>query len=297
MPAPAIRINQLTKDFRIGMRGVKLRAVDNVSLEIGDNQIFGLLGPNGCGKSTTMKIVLGLLEPTAGDCAIYGVDSRSVRSRGNVGFLPEAPYFYKFLSGRELVRFYARVCGVPKSEVGDRTEETLKLVSMEQAAHRRVGTYSKGMLQRIGIAQALVHDPKLVVLDEPTAGVDPIGSHAIAELIVGLKERGKTVMLCSHLLAQVEGVCDRVAIMSRGKLVLEGGVDELLEREDQRSLVVRDYNPAAEAEIRAVLAKHGSALESVAAPRISLDRLFLEHTDGAAIGSGQDVAEKPGGAR
>ncbi|MEO0796481.1 MAG: ABC transporter ATP-binding protein [Verrucomicrobiota bacterium] len=294
MSEPAIRIKELTKDFRIGVRGVKLRAVDNVSLEIGDNQIFGLLGPNGCGKSTTMKILLGLLEPTRGECAIYGTNSRSVKSRNNVGFLPEAPYFYKFLSGRELVRFYARVCGVAKDEIGDRTESVLELVSMQNAAHRRVGTYSKGMLQRIGIAQALVHDPKLVVLDEPTAGVDPIGSHAIAELIIALKERGKTIMLCSHLLAQVEGLCDRVAIMSRGKLVLEGGVDELLEREDQRSLIVRDFNAEAQAEIEAVLEKYGSKLEKVEAPRISLDRLFLAHTDKEAIGSGQDVKEKEG---
>ncbi|GHB97109.1 ABC transporter ATP-binding protein [Cerasicoccus arenae] len=292
MSEPAIRIKNLTKDFRIGVRGVKLRAVDNVSLEIGDNQIFGLLGPNGCGKSTTMKILLGLLEPTKGECSIYGINSHSVKSRLNVGFLPEAPYFYKFLSGRELVRFYARVCGVPKSEISDRTEDVLTLVSMQNAAHRRVGTYSKGMLQRIGIAQAVVHDPKLIVLDEPTAGVDPIGSHAIAELIIALKERGKTVMLCSHLLAQVEGLCDRVAIMSRGKLVLEGGVDELLEKEDQRSLIIRDFNPQAQAEIEAVLAKYGSKLDKVEAPRISLDRLFLENTDGAAIGSGQDVNDK-----
>ncbi|WP_269539196.1 ABC transporter ATP-binding protein [Cerasicoccus fimbriatus] len=292
MSEPAIRINNLTKDFRIGVRGVKLRAVDDVSLEIHDNQIFGLLGPNGCGKSTTMKIVLGLLEPTRGECSIYGVNSHSVKSRINVGFLPEAPYFYKFLSGRELVRYYARICGVAKDEIGDRTEEVLKLVSMENAAHRRVGTYSKGMLQRIGIAQALVHDPKLIVLDEPTAGVDPIGSHAIAELIMALKERGKTVMLCSHLLAQVEGVCDRVAIMSRGKLVLEGGVDELLEKEDQRSLIIGDYNAEAQKEIEAVLEKYGSKLMKVEAPRISLDRLFLQHTDAAAIGSGQDVKDK-----
>ncbi|WP_309384558.1 ABC transporter ATP-binding protein [Cerasicoccus frondis] len=294
MSEPAIRIKDLTKDFRIGVRGVKLRAVDNVSLDIYDNQIFGLLGPNGCGKSTTMKIVLGLLQPTRGECSIYGVDSHAVKSRNNVGFLPEAPYFYKFLSGRELVRYYARICGVAKDEIGDRTEEVLKLVSMENAAHRRVGTYSKGMLQRIGIAQALVHDPKLVVLDEPTAGVDPIGSHAIAELIVALKERGKTVMLCSHLLAQVEGVCDRVAIMSRGKLVLEGGVDELLEKEDERSLIVGDFKPEAQKEIEAVLAKYGSQLRKVEAPRISLDRLFLQHTDSAAIGSGQDVSDKEG---
>jgi len=278
MTAAAIQIKSLTKDFRIGMRGVKLRAVDDISLEVGDNQIFGLLGPNGCGKSTTMKIILGLLDPTRGSCSIYGVPSSSVKSRRDVGFLPEAPYFYRYLSGRELVRFYARICGLAKDEIDDRTEDVLKLVAMDEAAHRRVGTYSKGMLQRIGLAQAIVHDPRLVILDEPTAGVDPIGSAAIAEMIRSLKERGKTVLLCSHLLAQVEGVCDRVAIMNRGKLVLEGPVDELLEQRNQRSIVVENLPANAEAAIRKVLAEHGAELISVGAPRISLDRLFLQHT-------------------
>lgn len=279
MSEPAIQINGLTKDFRIGMRGVKLRAVDDVSLSVGDNEIFGLLGPNGCGKSTTMKVILGLLEPTRGDCSIFGVSSASVKSRAHVGFLPEAPYFYRYLTGRELVKFYARICGVPKSEIEDRTQDVLKLVSMDEAAHRRVGTYSKGMLQRIGIAQAVVHDPRLVILDEPTAGVDPIGSAAIADMIRSLKQRGKTVLLCSHLLAQVEGICDRVGIMNRGKLVLEGKVDDLLERRDMRSLVVEHFSESAETEIRAVLEKHGAKLVKVEAPRISLDRLFLQHTD------------------
>lgn len=278
MSEAAIRIDNLTKDFRIGMRGLKLRAVENLSLTVEDNQIFGLLGPNGCGKSTTMKIILGLLEPTIGECFIYGLSSRSVRSRHDVGFLPEAPYFYKYLSGRELVRFYAKICGVPKSEIGDRTEEVLKLVNMDEAAHRRVGTYSKGMLQRIGIAQSIVHDPRLVILDEPTAGVDPIGSHEIAEMILSLKAQGKTVMLCSHLLAQVEGICDQVAIMNKGRLVLEGDVDTLLTQEDLRALQVRNFPATAEAEVRAVLEKYGAKLERIEPPRISLDELFLEET-------------------
>lgn len=278
MSAPAIQIKGLTKDFRIGMRGVKLRAVDGVSLSVGDNEIFGLLGPNGCGKSTTMKIILGLLEPTRGDCSIYGVPSRSVKSRIDVGFLPEAPYFYRYLTGRELVKFYARICGVARDEIDDRTEDVLKLVAMDEAAHRRVGTYSKGMLQRIGIAQAVVHDPRLVILDEPTAGVDPIGSAAIADMIRSLKARGKTVLLCSHLLAQVEGVCDRVGIMNRGRLVLEGPVDDLLEQRDLRSITVENWPDAIRADLEALLHKHGASLVNVESPRISLDNLFLQHT-------------------
>lgn len=280
MSETAVSIEGLTKDFSIGLRGVKLRAVDDLSLEVRDNEVFGLLGPNGCGKSTTMKIILGLIQPTRGKCSIYGVDSHLVRSRRDVGFLPEAPYFYRYLTGRELVRFYGRMCGVSWNAIDERVEETLKLVGMEEAASRRVGTYSKGMLQRIGLAQAIVHDPRLVVLDEPTAGVDPVGSAAIGEIIRSLKDRGKTVLLCSHLLAQVEGVCDRVAIMNRGRLALAGTVDELLCREDSQSLVVEGLSETALAEVRAVIERHGAKLRSVGAPRISLDRLFLEQVTG-----------------
>ncbi|MGE9294383.1 MAG: ABC transporter ATP-binding protein [Puniceicoccales bacterium] len=278
MEAPAIRIHNLVKDFRIGLRGWKLRAVDDVSLDINDNEVFGLLGPNGCGKSTTMKVVLGLLEPTSGGCEIYGTPSRQVKSRLNVGFLPEAPYFYRYLTGRELLKFYAKVCRVEPRSIKARVKDVLEMVGLTEAADRRVGTYSKGMLQRIGIAQAIVHDPKLIILDEPTAGVDPIGSAAIADLIRELKKQGKTILLCSHLLAQVEGVCDRVAIMDRGKVVLAGPVDDLLAKHDQQSLVVQNFDPAAKAEIEAVLAKHGGKLIDVGTPRISLDDLFLKST-------------------
>ncbi|MEM8549988.1 MAG: ABC transporter ATP-binding protein, partial [Verrucomicrobiota bacterium] len=268
----------LVKDVRVGLRGWKLRAVDDVTLDVADNEVFGLLGPNGCGKSTTMKIILGLLEPTRGQTEIYGVSSLSVRSRLNVGFLPEAPYFYRYLSGRELLRFYAKVCSVPKAQITARIKDVLNLVGLTEAADRRVGTYSKGMLQRIGIAQAIVHDPKLIILDEPTAGVDPIGANAIAELIRSLKAQGKTILLCSHLLAQVEGVCDRVAIMNQGKVVLQGNVDELLSKPGQQTLVVSSLPEAAQSEVKALLEKHGSSLVEVGSPRISLDELFLQHT-------------------
>ena len=279
MSHSAISIKGLTKDFSVGMRGVKLRAVDDLTLEVGDNEIFGLIGPNGSGKSTTIKVVLGLLDASLGECQIYGKPSHTVAARHSVGFLPEAPYFYRYLSGRELVRFYARICGVSRGKIAKQVDEVIELVGMTEAAHRRVGTYSKGMLQRIGLAQALVHDPQLVILDEPTAGVDPLGSAAIAEIIRELKRRGKTVLLCSHLLAQIEGLCDRVAILHRGKLVREGRVDDLVQEKDAQSLVVQGLSAAGRAAVEKTIAEQGGQLCRVEKPRLSLDSLFLQEVE------------------
>ena len=273
---PALELRGLVKDFAIGLRGLKLRAVDPLDLKVEAGQVYGLLGPNGSGKSTTIKVLLGLLEPTAGEARVFGVASTRVEARRDVGYLPEAPYFYRHLSGRELVRFYGRMCGLGGSELEGRLADVLTLVDMSTAADRRVGTYSKGMLQRIGLAQALVHDPRLLILDEPTAGVDPVGSAAIAALILNLKSRGKTVLITSHLLGQIEDICDRVAILDRGKLILEGAVPELVGQADRQALVV-DALPAAElAELRSWLAARGRTLESVEMPRARLDRIFLD---------------------
>jgi len=276
MSTSAICIQNLTKDFALGIRGKKLRAVDDLCLEVGDNEIFGLLGPNGSGKSTTIKIILGLLEASKGTCEIYGRPSKLVDARRSVGFLPEAPYFYRYLTGRELVRYYARICMVSRIKIDAAVDSVIKLVGMTEAADRRVGTYSKGMLQRIGLAQSMVHDPQLVILDEPTAGVDPLGSAAIAEIVRELKYRGKTVLLSSHLLAQIEGLCDRVAILHRGKLVCVGRIDDLVEEKDAESLVVQgltaEGRKAVETEIRA----QGGRLARVEKPRLSLDAYFLK---------------------
>jgi len=276
MATSAISISSLTKDFAVGIGGKKLRAVDDLSLEVEDNQIFGLLGPNGCGKSTTIKIILGLLEPSRGECRIFGRPSRLVRARTSVGFLPEAPYFYRYLSGRELVRFYARLCGVPSARREERVEAVIDLVGMREAADRRVGTYSKGMLQRIGLAQALVHDPQLVILDEPTAGVDPIGSADIAEIVRELKRQGKTILLSSHLLAQIEGLCDRVAILHRGRLVREGRIADLVAETDAEAYVVEGLAPDRRAALEEAIRAQGGRLKRVEQPRLSLDALFLE---------------------
>ena len=296
MSHPAISIKGLTKDFSIGMRGLKLRAVDDLNLEVGDNEIFGLIGPNGSGKSTTIKVVLGLLDASAGECQIYGKPSHAVAARHSVGFLPEAPYFYRYLSGRELVRFYARICGVSRGNIEEQVAEVIELVGMSEAAHRRVSTYSKGMLQRIGLAQALVHDPQLVILDEPTAGVDPLGSAAIAEIIRELKRRGKTVLLCSHLLAQIEGLCDRVAILHRGKLVREGRVDDLVQEKDVQSLVVEGLSAEGQAAVEKTIAEQGGKLCRVEKPRLSLDSLFLQEVEQREAARSTEL-QKEGGAQ
>ncbi len=277
----AISVQHLTKDFRIGIRGLKLRAVDNLSLEIPRGQVFGLLGPNGCGKSTTLKIILGLVTATSGNISILGHPSATSEARRRTGFLPEAPYFHKFLSGRELVSYCAQLSGVDPSKVDEAVEDALSLAAMTEAADRPIGTYSKGMLQRIGFAQTIVHDPELVILDEPTAGVDPVGSAAIGRMIHAMRDKGKTVVLCSHLLGQVEQVCDRVAIMDRGKLVLEGKVDDVLARRDQHVMTIESLTPAAREAAEAALCVHGAKVTSITHPRRSLEDLFRELVTGS----------------
>ena len=280
---PAVEINQLVKDFSPpslkGLKKKKLRAVDNVSLTIMPGEVYGLIGPNGSGKSTTMKALLGLFSPTSGTCSIFGKNSLKTDSRQDIGFLPENPYFYKHLSGEETLRFYARLCGLRGSELKKRIHEMLELVDLEEARHRRVGSYSKGMLQRIGIAQALIHKPRLVILDEPTAGVDPAGSKQIRDLIINLKERGVTVFLCSHLLEQVQEVCDQVGIILNGKIVKQGNLEKLIAIEDQTEIILENATNDLLEEIKALAEKHPSSrLLSIGKPKTTLERIFLEET-------------------
>jgi ABC-2 type transport system ATP-binding protein len=276
VPPPALELRGLVKDFAVGLRGVQLRAVDHLTLTVPAGQVYGLLGPNGSGKSTTIKMILGLLAPTEGTCAVFGVPSERVEARRDVGYLPESPYFYRHLTGRELVRFYAQMCGLRGVTLTARVADSLAVVGMAEAADRRVGTYSKGMLQRVGLAQALVHDPRLLILDEPTAGVDPVGSAAISELILRLKAQGKTVLITSHLLGQIEDICDRVAILDRGKLILEGAVSDLVGQPNRQALVVEKLSEAELVELKAWLAARGRQLDAVEMPRARLDRIFLE---------------------
>ncbi len=278
---PAVEIHHLVKDFPTTFKRQLLRAVDDVSIRIMPGEVYGLIGPNGSGKSTTMKALLGLVAPTSGRCAIFGKDSLQVDSRNEVGFLPENPYFYKHLSGEETLKFYGKLCGLSGEKLKHRIAELLELVDLTDARHRRIGGYSKGMLQRIGLAQALIQEPRLVILDEPTAGVDPLGSRQIRDLIFKLKEQGITVFLCSHLLEQVQEVCDHVGIIFRGKMVKEGRLGDLIAIEDQTELILKNASPALLAEIEAVIRKNpGVELVRSGKPRTTLERLFLRETHG-----------------
>ena len=278
MATPAISIQNLTKVYPIPFKREKVTAVRDLSLAVEPGQVYGLLGPNGSGKSTTMKIVLGLVTPTAGKTEIFGRDSTTVESREDVGFLPENPYFYKFLTGAETMAFFGKLCGLRGAKLRERTKELLALVGLENAADRRLGGYSKGMLQRIGLAQAMVQEPRLLVLDEPTAGVDPAGSREIRDLILDFKKRGITVLLCSHLLGQVQEICDRIGILHQGVLVREGRLGDLISIENQTELILENATPELLAEIHAAVGRSKGRVVGQRQPQTTLERYFLEVT-------------------
>ncbi len=278
MSVPAISIKDLCKEFPVPFRRETVKAVQNLSLEVPAGEIYGLLGPNGSGKSTTMKIVLGLVRPTSGMTSVFGVDSRRVESRENVGFLPENPYFYKYLTGLETLLFFGKLCGLSGRTLGERSRELLRTVGLEDAGDRRLGGYSKGMLQRIGLAQALLGEPKLLVLDEPTAGVDPAGSHAIRDLILQCKSRGITVLLCSHLLGQVQEICDRIGIMDRGRLLAEGRIDDLAGKQNQLEVVLENASPSLLESLKSLSLASGARIVSQQPARTDLEKFFLEVT-------------------
>lgn len=259
-------------------------AVDNLSLQIKPGEVYGLIGPNGSGKSTAMKVVLGLMAPTKGTAKVFGVDSTDGRARQDVGFLPENPYFYRHLSGQETLQFYGRLCGLKGQALNDRIDELLKLVDLEDARKRRLAGYSKGMLQRIGLAQALIQKPRLVVLDEPTAGVDPLGSRQIRDLILMLKEDGISVFLCSHLLEQVQEVCDNVGIIFEGRMRKEGVLEDLISDENRQSMVLENASPELIKEIHKLVKKDDKAkIVESGHPKTTLERLFI------------NIAKKAGG--
>jgi ABC-2 type transport system ATP-binding protein len=278
MNGPAVAVTGLTKVFPVSFRRQSIVALRELDLQVKPGEVYGLLGPNGSGKSTMLKIVLGLVSPTRGQTEIFGRSSRLVESRAAVGFLPENPYFCKFLTGTETLRFFGQLCGLSGALLKKRVDEMLELVGLTDARDRRLRGYSKGMLQRIGLAQALINEPRLVVLDEPTAGVDPAGSRQIRDLIVDLRRRGTTVLLSSHLLAQVQEVCDRVGILADGMLVREGRLEELLAIENQTELVLENASDKLVNEIEALAANSGAKLVARRRSTTTLKRLFLEAT-------------------
>ncbi len=222
----AIEINNLTVEFP-ARRGL-IQAVRELNLAVPEGTVYGFLGPNGAGKTTTMHVLLGFIAPTSGEARIFNADVRHSLARRRIGYLPEHPDAYRFLTGRELLTMAGRLFGLPRPALRRRIEELLAMVDLAGAADRRIGWYSRGMLQRIGLAQAMIHDPELLVLDEPTGGFDPLGRIEIRKIIAALRERGKTVFFSSHELSEVERVCDRVGILAGGRLLAEGAVADLV---------------------------------------------------------------------
>jgi ABC-2 type transport system ATP-binding protein len=272
----AIRTENLTKKYGLGWRKGRLLALDKLNLRIREGEVYGLLGPNGSGKSTTLKCILDLVSPTDGEAWLFDVPCHKVESRLHVGFLPENPYFYKYLSGAETLEFYGRLCGLHGESLRKRIDELFDLVGLVHARDRQLKGYSKGMLQRIGLAQAMIHDPKLLLLDEPTAGVDPIGSRDIRDLILRLKKMGKTVLLCSHLLEQVQEVCDRISVLNLGKMILEGDVQQLISDQRRLTITVEDLTEAGRARVEEAVRGAGGKLIGIDHPQTTLESLFLD---------------------
>ncbi|MCG3150292.1 MAG: Vitamin B12 import ATP-binding protein BtuD [Verrucomicrobiae bacterium] len=283
----AIRTENLTKKYNLGWRKGRFLALEKLNLRIPEGEVYGLLGPNGSGKSTTLKCILDLITPTEGAAWIFGVPATKVESRLHVGFLPENPYFYRYLTGGETLEFYGQLCGIRGAALHRRIEELIELVGLAKARDRRLAGYSKGMLQRIGLAQALIHDPRLLLLDEPTAGVDPIGSRDIRDLILRLKQMGKTVLLSSHLLAQVQDVCDRIGVLNLGQMILEGDVDQLISDQRRLSFTVEGLPAGGRGQIEQAAQAAGAKVVGVEHPQTTLETLFLDAVRQDKRGAGE----------
>jgi ABC-2 type transport system ATP-binding protein len=270
-----IETRNLSKTYRDFWGRQKVRALKPLDLEVRRGEIFGLLGPNGSGKSTTIKLILGLLFPTTGDALVFGKKASDVTKNEKIGYLPEESYLYKFLNAEETLDFYGRLFDMPADLRQARVNELIHMMDLDRAKHRQLKEYSKGMTRRIGLAQALINDPELIVLDEPTTGLDPIGSRQMKDLILRLRDQGKTVLMCSHLLADVQDVCDRIAILHQGELKELGRVDTLLKVQSVTQIRAEGLTPACEADIRAAIEKHQGKLLSMENPTTTLEELFL----------------------
>jgi len=270
---PIIEISDLKKYYRSGIRSIAVEALGGISLSVDEGEVFGLIGPNGAGKSTAIKIILGLIKESSGTCAVFG-EKISSKAKEKIGYMPENPYFYRYLTGLELVSFYAKLCGMTSSRAKDAALRALRTVGLSDAANRRLSLYSKGMVQRAGLAQAIVHDPKLVVLDEPASGLDPIGAADMAQTVLKLKSEGKTVLLCSHMMSEVEKLCSRAAILYRGKIAASGELDELLSIQGRSRLDIDNADSHTLDAVSEYARKLGANVVKTSAAKISLDEFF-----------------------
>ncbi|QDT92943.1 ABC transporter ATP-binding protein [Gimesia algae] len=271
-----IQISNLTKIYRDFWGRKKVRALNSLSLEVKKGEIFGLLGPNGSGKTTTLKLLLGLLFPSEGEIKVLGQPASNVEKNERIGYLPEESYLYRFLNAEETLDFYGRLFKMSAKERRERSAELIEKVGLGHAKRRQLKEYSKGMTRRIGLAQALINNPDLVMLDEPTSGLDPLGTDDMKRMIVELKEQGKTVLMCSHLLADVQDVCDRIAILYGGELKVMGRVDDLLKEQEETQILTSKLSDEAIKEIEQVVAKHHGTVDTIDHPTATLESLFLK---------------------
>ena len=273
---PVIETRNLSKTYRDFWGRQKVRALKALDLTIYKGEIFGLLGPNGSGKSTTIKLLLGLLFPTSGRAIVLGQDATEVKKNERIGYLPEETYLYRFLNAEETLDFYGRLFDMPASVRKKRSAALIEMVGLGWARRRQMREYSKGMARRLGLAQALINDPDLILLDEPTSGLDPQGSRDVKDLIIKLKSEGKTILMCSHLLADVQDVCDRIAILHQGELKELGRVDDLLKLHDVTQIRSTGLSDECQAEVRAVIERHHGQVFKVENPTTTLEELFLK---------------------
>jgi ABC-2 type transport system ATP-binding protein len=272
----ALKIDHLSKVYKDFWGRDKVRALDDLNLTIHRGEVFGLLGPNGSGKSTTIKLLLGLIFPTSGSATIMGHPAGSTAINARIGFLPEESYLYRFLNGEETLKFYGRLFKIPRRELNRRVPELLDIVGLDaKARKRKLREYSKGMARRIGLAQALINNPDLIMLDEPTTGLDPIGTREMKDLILSLKAQGKTVLLCSHLLYDVQDVCDRITILFKGKMQTLGQVRDLLQVRDITQFQVQGLSETQINQTRQFLTQMGIANPTVTHPTTTLEDLFM----------------------
>jgi ABC-2 type transport system ATP-binding protein len=282
-----ILTRNLTKIYRDFWGRKKVRALNSLSLDVRRGEVFGLLGPNGSGKTTTLKLLLGLLFPTEGEVTILGKPATDVTKNEQIGYLPEESYLYRFLNAEETLDFYGRLFNMPADLRRERSRKLIERVGLTHARRRQLKEYSKGMTRRIGLAQALINEPELILLDEPTSGLDPLGSRDMKDMIVKLKEEGKTVVMCSHLLADVQDVCDRIAILDGGELKVLGRVQDLLKDEGITQIKTSRLSDDVVREIEAVLARHGAKVMEVDHPTSNLEELFVKTVRESAARPGQ----------